>query len=145
MVTTITRTETPMKHTRALDREFFDPQPTSRSELPEPDEIMRRLAFVAVEILAGTRSIDQIARWVSEDVYRAFAERARLARRARGEKGTGYATRPPVSAGRIVSCEPRDGIVEGVCLVTIGPRTRSVCMRLEGLDHRWRATVLALL
>jgi hypothetical protein len=30
-------------------------------------------------------------------------------------------------------------------LVRFGRRTRAVCVRLEGLDHRWRASALALL
>lgn len=133
------------KHQRTIEREFFDPQPTARADLPDPTETIRRLALVAVEILAGTRSIEQIARWVTQDVYQAFAERTMAAMRARTEHGQSAVNRITVTVITVHISEPRDGIVEGVCLLTVGPRTRAVCIRLEGLDHRWRASVLALI
>lgn len=130
---------------RVRDSEFFEPQPTSSSDLPDPREVIERLALVACEILAGTRSIEQIARWVSEDVYRMLAERAIAARRARSARPPEERIHPHVTVATTRISEPRDGIVEGVALVTIGPRTRAVCVRLEGLDWRWRASALALI
>lgn len=125
--------------------EFFDAQPTPRAELPDPTDAIRRLAILACEILSGTRNLDQIARWVTEDVYRLIAERSVDARRRRAQTTDVSLKRPSVRVTSSTICEPRDGIVEGVVLVAIGPRTRAVAIRLEGLDHRWRASSLALL
>lgn len=133
------------RHRRVRDVEFFDAQPTPRAELPEPSDVIERLALLACEILAGTRNLDQIARWVTDDVYRQVAERSIRARRKRATLTNQAPQRPSVSVMSSHLCEPRDGIVEGVALVKIGPRTRAVAVRLEGLDRRWRASSLALL
>lgn len=133
------------KHRRVSDVEFFDAQPTPRAELPEPRDVVERLALLACEILSGTRNLDQIARWVTDDVYRQVAERAIDSRRRRAQATSTALKRPTVTVVSSQLCEPRDGIVEGVALVKIGPRTRAVAVRLEGLDRRWRASSLALL
>jgi hypothetical protein len=135
----------PNRHQRVSDTEFFDPQPTPRAELPDPTEVIERLALVTCEILAGTRNLDQLSRWVTEDVFRMVAERSMAAKRQRAQTTDVTHMRPTVTVSRSHMCEPRDGIVEGVVLVKIGPRTRAIAIRLEGLDHRWRASALALL
>ncbi len=135
----------PGRNRRMKDAEFFDAQPTPRAELPDPTEVVQRLALLACEILAGTRNLDQIGRWVTDDVYRQIAERAVDARRRRSQATATVLKRPNVSVMSSHLCEPRDGVVEGVALVRIGPRTRAVALRLEGLDRRWRASSLALL
>lgn len=135
----------PERHRRVTAIEFFDAQPTPRAELPDPNDAIRKLALLACEILSGARSLDQIARWVTEDVYRLIAERSVDARRRRAQTMDTALKRPNVRVTTSHICEPRDGIVEGVVLVAIGPRTRAVAIRLEGLDHRWRASSLALL
>lgn len=132
-------------HRRVADVEFFDAQPTPRAELPDPAQVLEQLSLLACEILAGMRNLDQIARWVTDDVYRQIAERAIDARRRRAQATQKSLKRPTVSVMSSHHCEPRDGIVEGVALVRIGPRTRAVAIRLEGLDRRWRASSLALL
>jgi hypothetical protein len=133
------------RHKRVKDVEFFDAQPTPRAELPDPSNVVERLALLACEILAGSRNLDQIARWVTDDVYRQVAERSIDARRRGAQATVSSLKRPAVAVMSSHVCEPRDGIVEGVALVRIGPRTRAVAIRLEGLDHRWRASSLALL
>ncbi len=132
------------RHLRATEYEYFQPQPTGRAELPDAHDTAQRLAHMACEILAGTRQIDQLARWTTEDVFRSIADRALAAAQARRRSGTAVA-RIVVTVIRTVISEPRDGIIEGVTLVRIGARTRAVATRLEGLDRRWRATVIALL
>ncbi len=128
---------------RSQSVEFFDSQPTPRSELPDPTATIEKLALLGCEIIAGVRSVEQIGRWVTEDVYRVLAERSVAVRQTR--VGAEPRQRPHISVGLTVVTEPRDGVVEGVSLVRIGPRTRAMCIRLEGLDHRWRASSLALL
>lgn len=123
---------------------FFAPQPTTRAALPDPEPILARLTLLVIEVLAGSRDIDQLARWLSDDVYRHLQKRVVLAARARSLRGR-PAHRPPFTVGRVVITEPRDGVVEAVVMVHNRVRTRAVAIRLEGLDSRWRATAINVL
>jgi hypothetical protein len=41
--------------------------------------------------------------------------------------------------------EPADGVAEVCAVVSHGERFRAIALRLEGIDGRWRCTVLQLL
>jgi Family of unknown function (DUF6459) len=123
---------------------YFDPQPTPSSNLPDPVPLVTNLARCVVEILAGAREIEQIARWVTDDVYRHLLKRVVLAARARSARGTTTA-RPTFAVGSIRLTEPRDGVVEAVVIMHGRVRSRAVALRLEGLDRRWRATAVHVL
>jgi hypothetical protein len=124
--------------------EFFAPQRTSTSALPEPEPLLRNLTRGVLEVLAGVREIEQLARWLTEDAYRGLLTRANLATRARSARGV-PATRPVHAILSVRTCVPADGIVEAVVIVASPARTRAVAIRLQGIDRRWRATSLALL
>jgi hypothetical protein len=124
--------------------DFFGAQPASTATLPDPGPLLENLTRCVIEVLAGARDLEQLARWVSDDVYRHLLKRVVLstrARRARAQK----ATRPSFSIGSTSVCEPRDGVVEAVVIVRGRARTRAVAIRLEGLDSRWRATAINVL
>ena len=124
--------------------DFFGQQPTPTSALPDPRPLLENLTRCVVEILAGARELEQIARWLSDDVYRHLLKRVVLSSRARRVKGLN-STRPTFSIGATIVCEPRDGVVEAVVIVRGRARTRAVALRLEGLDRRWRATAIHVL
>jgi hypothetical protein len=124
--------------------EFFGHQPASRSVLPNPEPLLENLTRCVIEILAGARDLEQISRWVTDDVYRHLLKRVVLSARARQAKGQ-KVTRPAFSIGSSTVCEPRDGVVEAVVIVRGRARTRAVAIRLEGLDSRWRATAINVL
>jgi hypothetical protein len=124
--------------------EFFAPQRTSAAALPDPEPLLRNLTRGVHEVLAGVREIEQLARWVTEDTFRALLTRANLATRARSARGV-PATRPVYAIGSVRMCVPTDGVVESVIVVRTPPRTRAIAVRLEGIDGRWRASSLALL
>ncbi|MBN9606140.1 MAG: hypothetical protein J0G30_05970 [Actinomycetales bacterium] len=126
------------------EEDFFGHQPTPTSELPDPGPLLENLTRCVVEILAGARELDQIARWVSDDVYRHLLTRVALSARAREARGQ-KATRPSISIGSRLQCEPRDGVVEATVVVRGRSRARAVAIRLEGLDRRWRATAIHVL
>jgi Family of unknown function (DUF6459) len=124
--------------------DFFGAQPASTSSLPDPGPLLENLTRCVIEVLAGARDLEQLARWVSDDVYRHLLKRVVLstrARRARDQK----ATRPTFTIGSAAICQPRDGVVEAVVIVRGRARTRAVAIRLEGLDSRWRATAINVL
>ncbi len=124
--------------------EFFGIQPASRSALPSPQPLLENLTRCVIEILAGARDLEQISRWVTDDVYRHLLKRVVLSSRARTAKGQ-VVRRPTFSIGSTSICEPRDGVVEAVVIVRGRARTRAVALRLEGLDNRWRATAINVL
>jgi hypothetical protein len=124
--------------------EFFAPQRTPSHALPDPEPLVRNLTRGVLEVLAGVREIEQLARWLTEDAYRALLTRANLATRARSARGV-PAVRPAHAILSVRQCVPADGVVESVVIVAGPARTRAVAMRLEGMDRRWRATSLALL
>jgi len=129
---------------RIAQEEFFDYQPTSSAALPDPRTLVENLTRSVVEILAGARELEQIARWVTDDVYRTLLKRQVISARARAARGT-PAVRPAFAIGSVLMCEPRDGIVEAVVIVNSRARSRAVALRLEGLDHRWRASAIHVL
>ena len=137
----------PAPNTRAerfLDEDFFGQQPSPRVQLPDPEPLLVNLTRCVIEVLAGARELDQLARWVSDDVYRHLLKRVVMSSRARAVKGQ-QAQRPAISIGRVTITEPRDGVIEAVVIVHSRVRVRAVALRLEGLDHRWRASAINVL
>ncbi|MEJ1156449.1 MULTISPECIES: Rv3235 family protein [Microbacterium] len=124
--------------------EFFAPQRTSAVELPDPEVFLRNLTRGVLEVFAGVREVDQLARWLTEDPFRKLVTRTNLATRARSARGV-PAVRPVHQILSVHCSAPTDGVVEGTVIVQIPTRVRAVAARLEGMDGRWRATSLALL
>ncbi|MCU1442463.1 MAG: 3-hydroxyacyl-CoA dehydrogenase [Cryobacterium sp.] len=129
---------------RFQEQDFFGHQPNSRSELPNPEPLLINLTRCVIEVLAGARELDQLARWVSDDVYKHLLKRVVLSARARAVKGQ-RAQRPSITIGRVTMSEPRDGVIEAVVMVHSKVRARAVAIRLEGMDHRWRASAIHVL
>ncbi|MBO9626981.1 MAG: 3-hydroxyacyl-CoA dehydrogenase [Microbacterium sp.] len=124
--------------------EYFAPQPTARADLPDPLPLLRSLTQGVLEVFAGVREVDQLARWFAEDAYRSLIARANLSARARSARGVAP-VRPVFEILSIRTSEPADGVVEAVVIVAGPGRTRAVAVRLEGLDRRWRAASFAVL
>jgi len=129
---------------RFVPDEFFGHQPTSSAELPDPGPLIENLTRCVIEILAGARDLEQISRWVTDDVYRHLLKRVVLSARARQATGRAV-SRPAFSIGSTTQCSPRDGVIEAVVIVRGRARSRAVALRLEGLDQRWRATAINVL
>lgn len=129
---------------RFSNEDYFGPQRTSTAALPDVEPLLVNLANGVMEVLAGVRGADQLARWLVADAYRALVVRANLASRSRSARGI-VPARPVVAVSSVRHSSPADGIVEGVVIVSTPHRVRAIAMRLEGTDGRWRATSLALL
>ncbi|MFK3834285.1 Rv3235 family protein [Microbacterium sp. NPDC087868] len=124
--------------------EYFARQPTPTVELPDPAPLLRSLTQGVLEVLAGVREVDQLARWFSEDAYRSLVTRSNLSARARSARGV-VPARPTFEIRSLRISAPVDSVIEAVVIVAGPGRTRAVAVRLEGLDRRWRATSLAIL
>jgi hypothetical protein len=125
--------------------DFFGHQRAERSVLPNPAPLVENLTRCVIEVLAGARDLEQISRWVSDDVYRHLLKRVVLSARARQAKGQRAVSRPNFTIGSTVVTEPSDGVVEAVVIVHSRARSRAVALRLEGMDSRWRATAINVL
>jgi hypothetical protein len=119
-----------------LDAAEFGPQPTPRSDLPEPRGWAGRFAQALVEVLEGDRPVGQLVRWTSAEVYDDVVARFR---RRQGRAGSARAVVRSVHLA-----EPADGVAEVAAVVRRGARTTAVALRLEGLDGRWQCTALEL-
>lgn len=124
--------------------DFFGHQPASTSSLPDPRPLIENLTRCVIEILAGARDLDQISRWVTDEVHRHLLKRVVLSSRARQVRGQ-KAVRPTFVIGSVTLCEPADGVVEAAVIVRGRARTRAVALRLEGMDRRWRASAINVL
>ena len=123
---------------------FFAPQATPTSTLPDPQPLIELLSRCTLEIISGSRDLEQIARYVTDDVYRHLLQRVHVSQRARTITKRPV-TRPNFAIGRTIISQPVDGVVESVVIVHGRARTRSIAIRLEGLDRRWRATAINVL
>ncbi len=105
--------------------EFFAPQHTPSAELPDPEPFLRNITRGVLEVFAGVREVDQLARWLTEDAYRKLMTRSNLAARARSARGV-PAVRPVHSLLSVHHSSPADGVIEAVVIVQGPARTRAV-------------------
>ncbi|WP_345751160.1 Rv3235 family protein [Microbacterium rhizophilus] len=124
--------------------EHFARQRTPSDHLPDPEPLLTALTRGVLEVLAGVREPEQLARWLTDEPYRTLVTRAGLAVRARSARRQSV-MRPIFAIRSIRHSSPADGVIEGVIIVETPQRTRAVAMRLEGMDSRWRATSLSVL
>lgn len=136
--------DAPARPVPATVQDLFGHEASSTATLPSPNGMLEGLTRSVVEILAGARDLDQISRWVSDDVYRNLLKRTVLSARARQARGE-RVSRPTITLGRTLITEPADGVIEAVTIVHGRGRSRAVAIRLEGVDRRWRATAIAVL
>ena len=127
--------------------EQFGPQWTPTSELPNPQTFVMNFTLRALEILHGSRDIAQIARWTSESVFLAMNKHVNAHVRKDSYTLAPSAARiaPHFVLGKPHLFSPRDGVIEACIVVQGNRRFQSAAMRIEGWDHRWRATSFAYL
>ena len=129
------------RHERFDADDFFGVQRTA--DLPDPEPLILNLTRCVIEILAGARELEQLSRWITDDVYQKLARRVSFAARSRSVRGAA-AQRPRLSILSVHTFAPDRGVVEAAVIVQM-QRVRAVALRLEGLDSRWRATSISVL
>ncbi|KQS99812.1 Rv3235 family protein [Cellulomonas sp. Leaf395] len=124
---------------RSLVMEADDDAPR---QLPDgdPATVARAVALASLEVLAGRRSVAQLARWLSPGVYESLQVRAGLTQRVLGTSG---GTRPPVIR-RARACRVDSHVLEASLVADDGARVRAVALRLEGHRGGWRVTALEI-
>lgn len=139
-----------------------DPAPASRP-LPAPGPADRRAALqvvdegreicsicrstvqAAVEVLAGTRPVQQLARRLDERCLAALQHRAALTRRvASGNSPTAGRLHRNPSVRSVRACKISDDVYEASAVVVDELRVRAVALRLERSNLVWRITALEI-
>jgi len=129
---------------RHVDEYYIGQQPDGSVSRPEVEPVLRALALRAVEVIAGARDLEQLARWVTDDVYSHLRFRASIAARARAITGV-VAERPRLWIDRVTTWPTDTGGFNAVILVYDKRRAHVVSLQLEGMDQRWQATVLVVM
>lgn len=121
----------------------YDLPPLRELPPPEPEDLSKVASILAkavVEVLQGTRSIQQIQAWLLDDVWQAVRRRAALTQRSSGQ-------RIPPSAVRVIRVHPCP-INERTCELSVvlhdGRRVRAAALRLTLHRGRWRAAAIRI-
>ncbi|MEY4499316.1 MAG: hypothetical protein RL319_304 [Actinomycetota bacterium] len=126
------------------EADFFGEQYNKTEDLEDPNPLLKMLAPAVVEVIAGVRNISQLAAVLSDDVYQRLRDRAIAVSQNRVRDGLPPKA-PMLSVGALQRKDPKDGVIESVVLVQSPTRTRAVTIRLEGINHRWRATAVSVI
>ncbi|HVQ96797.1 MAG TPA: Rv3235 family protein [Mycobacteriales bacterium] len=129
--------EEPAPRHLTAEPDYFDPQPTTRKGLPDPEPWAARLIQAALEILVGRRPAGQLQEWTTALVH------AELLLAAKERQWAVPGGSPPGVRSVHVS-EPASGVAEVCAVVQRGERYFAVAARLEGLDGRWRCVKIQL-
>jgi len=113
--------------------------PTAPLPLPDPTALCCAVVRAAVEVVRGERTVGQLARWVSPEIYETLARRSRLV--ADGPRPT---TTRPVTVRRARVLRIGDGVAEGTVVVEDGDRVRAAAARLEARRGTWRVVALEI-
>ncbi|MGY2900868.1 hypothetical protein ACVKXF_003529 [Curtobacterium sp. PvP017] len=111
---------------------------------PDPAETARALGLCVAEVLTGSREVDSIARWITDDVHRHLQQRAAVAAHARSVHRRSRA-RPVLRVSSVLVCRPAVGVAEATVVVHTRSHARAVAMRLETRHGKWRATAIGVL
>lgn len=107
--------------------------------------LARTIAQAAVEVLAGTRPVQQLSRTLDPRCLAALQHRAALTRAhaasARGRRSRLHRS-PMVRSVHV--CAVTDGVYEASLVVSEELRSRAVAMRLEGSNGAWTVTALEI-
>ncbi|MEK0157177.1 Rv3235 family protein [Arthrobacter oryzae] len=107
--------------------------------------ITRGTVQAAVEVLAGTRPIQQLSRRLDQRCLASLQHRAALTRRlAAGSSPTAGRLHRNPAVRSVRACEVADGIYEASAVVVDELRVRAVAVRLERSNQVWRITALEI-
>ncbi|MGP0222794.1 MULTISPECIES: Rv3235 family protein [unclassified Paenarthrobacter] len=106
--------------------------------------VARSIAQAAVEVLAGTRPIQQLARSMNAECFLSLQQRAALTREhmARNRTSCQIHQSPMVRSVRV--CSISETIHEAAVVVSEEQRSRAIAMRLEHQEGMWQVTALEI-
>lgn len=119
--------------------------PAPGDEVREICAITRATVQAAIEVLAGTRPIHQLARRLDQRCLTVLQHRAALTRRvaARAPRKMGLLHRN-ASVRSVHACVVTPDVYEASAVVADELRVRAVAVRLERSKNVWRVTALEI-
>lgn len=115
------------------------------SENREVCAITRGTVQAAIEVLAGTRPVQQLSRRLDQRCLASLQHRAALTRRlAAGTSPTAGRLHRNPGVRSVRACEVAAGIYEASAVVVDELRVRAVAVRLERSNQVWRITALEI-
>jgi hypothetical protein len=115
------------------------------SENKEVCAITRGTVQAAIEVLAGTRPIQQLSRRLDQRCLASLQHRAALTRRlAAGPSPTAGRLHRNPAVRSVRACEVASGVYEASAVVVDELRVRAVAVRLERSNQVWRITALEI-
>ncbi len=111
--------------------------------------IARSVAQGALEVLTGSRPLQQMARWLDPENYERLQLRANLVRCIAGSPGTDRGTSAPCTRRQVVVrsarvCPVGPGVYEASVVAYDQKRVRAVALRIERRRGTWRVTALEI-
>ncbi|MEQ4518455.1 Rv3235 family protein [Pseudarthrobacter sp. B907] len=147
-VTAVPRPPEPPDHRAAALRPApHGPAPVLRpvDQHREVCAISRSTVQAAIEVLAGTRPAQQLARRLDERCLAALQHRAALTRRvASGTSPTAGRLHRNPAVRSVRACRVSEDVYEASAVVSDELRVRAVALRLERSRLVWRVTVLEI-
>lgn len=129
---------------RRNGQELFEPEVFTTEELGDPKASLEAIATSVIEVMAGVRPVDLLARYLTDEVFVRLRSRASRAAAKRASSGSKVLI-PSISIANMLIESPAPGVVESVVLVRFPQRTRAVTIRLEGINRCWRATAISVI
>lgn len=112
--------------------EGFRPLPSPKTELPDVERWTLAFVTSSLEIIAGRRSIMQLARTTHRIVYNRIASKIGM-------------TREVPKIRRFHRHEPIEGVIEVTVTLAFRERVRVLVARFEGVDRKWLCTEFEIL
>lgn len=113
------------------DSAWFTEERTPTAELPDPRVFVSVLLQGLLEVLAGARSLTQLRRQTTVELYAELSERLQGGQVVRGGRPE------PGAVGRVHAQEWPEGIAEACATVRRHGRLSAVAVRVEGFGGRW--------
>ena len=132
----LVRSTPPPPPTTFDDDAWLAAERTATAALPASHVFARTLVQAVLEVLAGVRSVKQLRRETTPELYTALTGSLEGRPRPSG-------LRPDLRAVRSLHVQERpEGIVEACATVSRDGRFSALALRLEGFEGRWRCTEL---
>lgn len=107
------------------------------------EQLMATIGTAYIEVIAGLRRPEQLARWLSDKAYFELCEKAKTA--ARSRQVTGERERPHVVLRKCRTFLTDADAYQGVVLVRISGATKALSIRAREIHNRFRVTDLELI
>ena len=106
----------------------------------ELDAFVTRFAQAIVEVIGGDRSVQQLMRWTTHEVYDDLARRSNALQRTIPADQRRRRLRAQVRSVHL--SRPQPDAAEVSIHVRHGQRSRAIAARIERIENRWRCTVI---